>query len=76
MPLEALVTSHTRGGTLCSAREEAEDAAEVIWHLVITDQDLLHWLGQRHTGKHLRELGGGQGLGLFCAVLNLLRYSL
>ena len=76
MSLETLMTSHTRGGTLGSAREEAKDAAEVIWHLVITDQDLLHGLGQRHTGEHFRELGEGRGLGLLSAVLNLLRHSL
>ena len=70
--LETLMTSHTRGGTLGSAREEAKDAAEVIWHLVITDQDLLNGLRQRHTGEHLRELGGGRGLGLLGAVLQLL----
>ena len=46
MSLKALVALHARGGTLCSAREEAEDDAEVIWHLVIADQDLLHRLGQ------------------------------
>ena len=69
-------TSHARGRTLSPAGEEAEDAAEVIRHLVITDQDLLHRLGQRHTGKHLRELRAGRGLGLLSAVLNLRRHGL
>ena len=74
--LEALVTSHPRGRTLCPAREEAKDAAEVIRHLVISNQDLLHGLGQRHAGKHLRELRGWRHLGLLRAVLHLIRHGL
>ena len=36
-------------GTHSSAREEAK-AEDVIRHYVITDHDLLHWLGQhQHT---------------------------
>ena len=76
VPLEALMTSHPRGRALCPAGEEAEDAAEVIRHLVIADQDLLHRLGQRHAGKHLRELRGWRHLGLLSAVLHLIRHGL